>query len=644
MPVNLVSEDDLRAALRPYRTDPSTFEAAVRERLRVAQQQREDDPLANFSPLERKVAGLLPLEIITGSRITATPGELVPAAGGYKLLSYLAFPAICLFVLLGATVFSLAKIRTIQGANKSQLDGQQMMQAISQWWRCHKWGAMLVFGATLVMSLVGATWLLFLLYIISFGLLLYVLTSFAKLGLGNRQVIGQSCAMGLMFLAQTSMFPGVGDNDIHFVDQSLLSAVFWGGVLVLLLFSAGGSQMAVQPTGRVPRWLFAVVLLEILALLIVWFIYPIFTSILLVAAFLGGVLAFLLWFDYRLKTERLPIGWLRRPRMVGLLVAVGIPLLVWWVVATVSPVTPAQIKRYVESFDSAPFSTPNWRHWEIPARWAIDAKLDPDLSKPRRLLAREIAGGQNFFILGTALRVGLLQSDQLGQLRDYEQQRQFLLDDPHRVKEKQIIGLEQADWVIRAAVLRDDLSPKERDYLAKRLNVTMESLSKARYEVLESALRITELLDVIQRPIDRNRYRGQVHDMLRRSHSTVGGGFQLAGGFKRYLPLRVASLDSTSYAVQLMAVYGVPDDLDLDWVRSYLRTKFFRPGDEKWMAPVTLDRLNRMPGVTHPSWFRILYYERSLLAALVLVALCIYATLSSPKPKTLVAADRSLGT
>ena len=33
MPVNLISEDDLRAALRPYRVDPNTFEAAVRRRL-----------------------------------------------------------------------------------------------------------------------------------------------------------------------------------------------------------------------------------------------------------------------------------------------------------------------------------------------------------------------------------------------------------------------------------------------------------------------------------------------------------------------------------------------------------------------------------------------------------------------------------
>ena len=48
MSVNLVPEDDLRAALRPYRVDPDTFEAAVRERLKAAERQRADEPWRAF--------------------------------------------------------------------------------------------------------------------------------------------------------------------------------------------------------------------------------------------------------------------------------------------------------------------------------------------------------------------------------------------------------------------------------------------------------------------------------------------------------------------------------------------------------------------------------------------------------------------
>ena len=91
-----------------------------------------------------------------------------------------------------------------------------------------------------------------------------------------------------------------------------------------------------------------------------------------------------------------------------------------------------------------------------------------------------------------------------------------------------------------------------------------------------------------------------------------------------------------------MKIYGIPNDLDLNWVRSFLRPmSMIRQSPDKWIAAVTLDRLNRLPGVTHPTWLETLYYERSLLAAVVLVGLCIYATLSSPKPRVVNATDAS---
>jgi hypothetical protein len=89
----------------------------------------------------------------------------------------------------------------------------------------------------------------------------------------------------------------------------------------------------------------------------------------------------------------------------------------------------------------------------------------------------------------------------------------------------------------------------------------------------------------------------------------------------------------TSYAVELMRIYGIPDGLDLNWVRSFLRPRFVKARTEdKWIAAVTLDRLNRLPGVTHPTWLESVYYERSLIMAVLLVALCIYATFSATLP------------
>ena len=592
MPVTLVSEDDLRAALRRYRVDPDGFEAAVRARLK-ASPKRQDDPFASLSPALQGAAALLPLEILTGGQLRGAATKLAPATGFYKLLGYVAFPAISMFVLLGATVFSILKIRSIRHENGSEpLDELALRASTKQWWREHKWGIWLVFAGTIAMSWVGATWLLFLGYIVSFGFLLYVLTSFAKIGLGNRLLVGRSCLFGLVFLGQAAGMSGIGDQEIHIVDQAILLPLFLCGALVVALVT--GSSM-IRNSSLAHR-------LSERALCAAWAGW--------LAVFAGPVIFLTAWF-------MAPILW---------------------------PPTPARINAYVESFDSAPFSSSSWQRWEIVASWAVESRLAPDLSGPRRLLAAEMAGEQNPFILGTAFRVGLVRTDQLSQLRDYENRRHLLLDDPtHYMETQPITSLEQEDWLIRAAALRNDLTIGQRDYLGKRLHRTLEAMSTDPYVVLETPLRATQLLKVIGRPVDTDRYREKVHDLLRKLHSKKGGGFQVAGGFMDYSvdELQVGSLKATSCAVELMEIYGVPDDLDLNWVRSFLRPQWIRQPPEKWMAAVTLDRLNHLPGVTHPTWLRMMYYERSLLAATVLVGLCLYATLSSPKPRTVSITDRS---
>jgi hypothetical protein len=587
MSVTLVPEDDLRAALRPYRVDPDAFEAAVRARLN-ASSRRVDDPSASLSPALQSAAAFLPLEIITGGQMKGAAAKLAPATGVYKLLGYAAFPAISLFVLLGATVFSVLKIRSIRHENGSgPLDELALRASTKQWWHEHRWSVWLVFAGTIAMSWVGATWLLFLGYIVSFGFLLYVLTSFAKIGLGNRLLIGQSCLFGLVCLGQVAGFSGIGDQDIHLVDQRIMAPVFFCGALVVFLI-IGSSMIGRSPiAGRPSR----------------------------------GTL------------------WVAS---AGLFAAIVVLLTAWFMAPVLWPATPARIDAYVESFDSAPFSSVSWRQWEIVASWAVESKLEPDLSSPQRLLAAEMAGEQNPFILGSAFRVGLVQTNQLSQLRDYEEQRHCLLDDPTHFMERQpITSLEQIDWVIRAAALRNDLTAEQRNYLEKRLHRTLEAMSTDPFVALTTPLRATQLLEVIGRPIDANRYRDRVHDLLRKFHSKKGGGFQVAGGFKDYNvdKLRVGSLEATSCAVELMEVYGIPHDLDLNWVRSFLRPLSIRRSPEKWMAAVTLDRLNRLPGVTQATWLEIMYYERSLLAAVVLVGLCIYATLSSPKPRVASTTD-----
>jgi hypothetical protein len=585
--LNLVPEESLRRALRPFRADPARFEAGVLERLEALERRRAEEPLAEISPWLRSAAAMLPVPIVGGRPVAGALAKLAPATGISKLLGYLAFPAISLFALLGATVLSAVKVRGIQGENRATLPDQAAQQAaIKLWWAQHKWSARLVYAVTMVLFFVGETWPLFVFYILSFGVLLYVLKTYAKLGLGSRHMIGGTCTSALGLLGQFAVFAGVGAADIHFVDQLLIAAVFLGGALVLFGFSIGGAQRHSMRLGTTKRF------------------------------------------------SRMPLSRLR-VLSVLLLAAITLPTIAWFMSPILWPANPARIKRYVESFESAPFSSASWDPWEIVAGWAIEKNLAPDLSGAKRLLAQEIASGQDPFILGSAFRLGLVRNNQLSQLKDYATRRSSLVDQsPYIVKPQSISSIQQEDWVIRAAVMRNDLSEPERDILEKRLLATLEEESRREHYALVEELRVAQLLKVIGRPIDRDRHRGRVHALLKKSHSTRSGGFQLAGGFRRYQSLGTGSMDETAFAVELMEIYGIPDGLDLNWVRSYLRPTMLRQAtDDGWVAAVTRDRLNHLPGVVRPTWLEFAYYERSLLAAVVLVGLCFYATATSPAPR-----------
>jgi hypothetical protein len=649
MSINLIPENDLRAALRPHRVDPQHFETAVRQRLQLLQAQSASDLFVRLSPFAKAAAALLPLEVLAGCQVQSATTKAAPVGGLCKLLSYLAFPAISLFILLGATIFSFLKIRRIQEQSTAGLGDQQAVrESIQLWWRQHRLGASSVFAVSMVLMLLGATSLLFLFYLISFGLLLFVLSSFAKVGIGNRDVIGRTCGMGLMFLGQAAVSAGIGSQEIHFLDQNLVSVVFLSGVLILLPCLFANRQVNTESLKKptpVPRWF--------------WIFYVAFVFVQL--GFIGWTWSFgHMSLHHRLRiTAILAIGalapaaavlfhqWMPKrgqpnPLQRGpalLIIVLLIPLMAWNTRSLLWPATPERIKRYVESFDHAPFSSASWSNWEIPARWTIDAQLQPDLSKPRSLLAVELAGEQNPYVLSSAMRVGLITPDKLGQLKNYDRQRRYLFTQTPGVQPL-AVHLGQYDWVVRAAVLKNDLSPSERDLLEQRLLATVEGVSADQYATLEQALRAIQLLSIIGKPIDRDQYRSQFHELLRTFHHTSGGWGRVNGGFRSYRNINAGDLNATAHAVDLMEIFGAPDDLNLNWARSFLANGRSKFGDQKWIAAVTLERFSALPSAPRPSWLDYLYHERTLLAAIALVGLCLYATYTSPRRKALLSANQ----
>lgn len=646
MSMNMVSEEELRAALRPFRAEASAFEAGVRARLVAGEKNRSNEPLARLSPLLRSAAAFLPLEVLAGCQGTAAAAKLGPAGGVSKLLGYLAFPAISLFVLLGATIFSVVKIRGIQDQAGTGLSDQAAIQtALGMWWKKHRIAAIVVFIVTMHLMLFGATWLLFAFYLVSFAILLAVLHSLARAGLGNRAVIGRTCSMGLMFLGQGAMMSGIGNREIHFVDQSVVAAVLYAGFLILLPFGIstgiGGRQFsntAVLPKQKVPRWFWVFwAFFLVVQVLLMRGVFSIrggqlpFRGLVLALMVVGGLIPIVAPY-LRARMARQANGGVWKWGLMAFIAVLAIPLTGWQLAPVLWPATPARIKHYVESFASARFSTASWHHWEIAAQWAIDSGLDPDLTKPRGRVAKEIVGAQDPFILGMAFRVGLIEASDLPQLRNYDARKRLLLrNSPAGLPTRKLLHLGQQDWLIRAAVMRNELSEEDCDLLEQMLLAEMEGLATDPHVVLETPLRVTQLLEVIGRPIDRDKYRARVHELLRLFHRESGSWGQIAGGFKKYQRVSAGSVDATSDAVQLMEFYGVPEDLNLLWTRSFLRPLGRRKlSDEQWTAAATLARLDRLPGVTRPRWLEVLYYERTLLAAVALVGLCLYATASSP--------------
>jgi len=658
MSVKLVPEEDLRAALRPYRPDVHGFEAGVRERIEAGAESHEDEDFGEQSSLLRVAAAFLPWPLIAGGKIAGSGAKLSSMALGQKLLGYAALPAISLFLLAGAALFGATKIRSIQKENRPDASNQkEMHEAIRRWWRRHKWVAVAVFAAVFGLPMIGSTWLMLLLLLVSFGSLLCLLSGFAKLGVGNRLMIGQSCLMGLVFLSQAMLNPFVGLRDIHFVDQKLITAVFFVGTLILLPLLIGSARrMGVSgPTiameGKASLWyillcvgsiVFAGMLVAVLLLArpgldhppvgadYQWLLLP--ALIVVEVVFLITMTVLIARSAARSRkagASRFGAG----PLWIGglLFVSIVVPLIAWLTNPIWWPATPARIQHYVESFEEGRFPFIAWRDWEIAASWSIDAGLDPDLSRARRLLADEISGEQHPLVLGSAFRVDLVRTDQIERLAGLEERRQFLIPKHGALRSRGISSLNQRAWLIHALNESGQLSPEDRDFLQQRLLATFDGLDDATADVLETALRVTQLLDVIDRPIDPDQYRERVHEWLREFHSKSTHGHLIAGGFQQYKGV-ASSLEATSHAIELMEIYGAADDLDLNWVRSYVRPLSYRPSNRRWIAAVTLDRLNRLPGVTQPTWPEILYYERSLIAAMVLVALCIYATLSSPIP------------
>ncbi len=464
-----------------------------------------------------------------------------------------------------------------------------------------------------------------------------LVVALGKAGVVNRQAIGGSLGMGLAQLASIANIGVTTGSEIHLLDQAFVMCTLNTGTLILLAMlslNSGFDKPAEQFDSRRLWWV--IVILAIVC--------PFAFGVhLLVGGLVLAVTITLLHFAC--FTRRVGLATL------SLCVAGGIPFLLligWMGQSLLFPVSPGTIQQCVESFDTAPYSSASWKQWEVSAAWLTDSGSEFDHSKPRQLLEQELDGKQNPLILKSAFRTGLIGPEDVNRLRDLNKKNDIVYEgDPaRRYYEEQraegffgkpILSLDMDDYVIRALITTNQLSESERDLLETRLLATFRDISNSELHLpIQDSLTVTQLLEVIGRSRHIDEFRPYVHGLLVDFQYLENKHFQAPGGFRSYPKTDASDDNATTAAVELMQYYGVPKELNLVALRSFLRStmrdrsQLSRSNLRGTAHTATLLRLESLPDVPPISVWDYIRYESNLWMAVLLVLLCCYATLSAP--------------
>ena len=582
----LIDEDELRAALRPLRVDRDAFEQEVRRRVEASEAETRvrlrsadvGDDGGRDAKLERSgwlrvAASVIPLNVL--GKGTSGTGTVTASFGQYSL-SHLSLGqkivALTAIPAIGILLMISATVWAYFRIRKAQL-GQQS-DSVSQ--------------EQLSTELIG-WWK-------QFGLLIVGLSALSVVLMFVGFVVPVFVVLLISGITMVSLITRLGRDQM--IDRVAIAGCLAPALVILAqvmqVYSMSGRGMHFLDQG------------------------------LLQAVLMGG--GFLL-----LTLSRPPARVGGLTLTLGSIVA-GVLMVGWFSRSVWDPVSTRAMKAYVESFDKAPFSFASWRHWKTPAVWLQESNVQLDMTKPRALLEKEMAGDPHIRTLRFALETGLLEGKDLSQLRDLNQLRERVLTASDRGKP---FGSIQGDdnYAIRAIALRGDLTDSDRDFLAERLAATFEQIITYSYGNLSELLSVTNLASSIDRPLDKEVHRETVYRMLVEFRRPQGRFGTRRGGFANSRKLDFGNSDATAAAIELMQYYGVPDEVNIAALRSYLRPTM----NDHWLIDqsatrvASLQRLERLPEVQPVTLWDFLQYEQNLIMAVLFVSLCVIATQGSPR-------------
>lgn len=578
---DLISERDLRMALRPLRPDPVAFEEAVRQQVEsqknVLEKDTSDTSSFDQSEWVRVAASLIPIPLLGKSASTSLSiASLGKLSIGKQIVAYAALPATGLLLIFVTTVWSFFKIRAVnRNGNSGEADVQKSMVIIGRWNFLPVTGCLAFVLVSMILLYFGFVIPVFAFFLLSVVAMVTLITRLGHERMVDRGTVGEILGSWLMTMGQLPFVLVMTGGGSPLLDQSLIQAVLFAGGMVILL-------IRIQTK---------------------WFRSRIVRNLSLSAV------------------------------TVALTLMLG--LIAWFTISLWHPITTKRMKSFVESFEKAPFSSANWQIWKFPTVWLLDSDVTLNLAKPRKLLESELAKEEpDPFILRYAFETGLLTPGDTHRLLNLIQQKRFWLSEQSRRTPLTSIG--QAFWIVHALVMRGELSEDDRNVLSDRLIVSMEDLKTRPFGyMIEDQLDITMLARLIDRPLDIDRYRTWVHQTLVDSQRLTPRFSTRSGGFSEYDSINFSNERGTANAIDLMQIYGVPPDVRINALRSYLRPAAFdiAPSmiENACMRTASLHRLESLPEVPPLTWYDYVQHEQNLLMSIVFVSLCIFATLSAPK-------------
>jgi len=298
----------------------------------------------------------------------------------------------------------------------------------------------------------------------------------------------------------------------------------------------------------------------------------------------------------------------------------------------VAPWRAGDLRSFVEAGD---FSLITWPPSARAALWLREQDVEIDLSglatyvEERRKTSVLLGEGRI-----AALQLGLLSSDELWDERQMSSWRRFEVPRGDKLQTFQLVGEPKIHLLAASGEMTDD----ERATLTRKALAAWPANDS--WMPLHGVRGMVGVLDTLGTADAFEPAVPKLHALLMHlwggTHSGRGG----PAGFFPQQPyeFKASNASSTLDAVELMARFGVPDELDGRRVRAWLegaakRRFFWRklPSPDQIRAATALDMMReRLPETGGDMW-RVVVEERVLIGVLLLVMFCCVATLRAPR-------------